>query len=136
MIDAHGTLAGWSEGARLLTGYTATEATGRPAADLVAGDPRTAWRELRASGTAVVALRHRDGRSVELALRLSPVQGEERAYVVTAAPDDAGRALGELAFRQASMSMSVFDTGQRYLRMNDVACSVMGGPEAEFLHGN
>ena len=134
VIDAHGTLTGWSEGARRLTGYTAADVTGRPAADLVAGDPRTVWRELRASGAAVVAVRHRDGRWVESALRLSPVLGQRRAYVVTAAPDDTRRDLGELAFRQASVSMSVFDTEQRYLRMNDVACAVMGQPEAAFLH--
>ncbi|MDW4908610.1 SpoIIE family protein phosphatase [Streptomyces sp. ADMS] len=134
VIDAHGTVTGWSDGARRLTGYTTAEATGRPAADLVAGDPRAAWRELRASGTAVVAVRHRDGRRPELALRLCPVRGERRAYVVTAVPADPGRTLAELVFRQASMSMSVFDTGQRYLRMNDAACAVMGRPEAEFLH--
>jgi len=31
------------------------------------------------------------------------------------------------------MSMSVFDTEQRYLRMNDTACQIMGVQEAEFL---
>ncbi|MDX2545710.1 SpoIIE family protein phosphatase [Streptomyces sp. WI04-05B] len=134
VIDARGTVTGWTEGARRLTGHAAPEVTGRPAADLVTGDPRAAWRELRTSGAAVVGVRHRDGRSVELALRLCPVVGRRREYVVTVTPDDAGRALGELAFRQASMSMSVFDTEQRYLRMNDVACAVMGQPEAAFLH--
>ncbi|WP_369029914.1 ATP-binding SpoIIE family protein phosphatase [Streptomyces adonidis] len=134
VIDAHGILTGWSEGARRLTGYTAADVTGRPAADLVAGDPRTAWRELRASGAAVVAVRHRDGRRPELALRLSPLLGERRAYVVTAAPDDAGRELGVLAFQQSSVAMTVFDTGQRYLRMNDASVATMGEPEATFLH--
>jgi PAS domain S-box-containing protein len=37
--------------------------------------------------------------------------------------------LAEQAFQQASMSLSVFDTEQRYLRLNDVACRVMGVPE-------
>jgi len=45
--------------------------------------------------------------------------------------DDDERALIERAFRQASFSMSVFDAVQRYLRLNAVACEVMGlGEEA------
>jgi serine phosphatase RsbU (regulator of sigma subunit) len=39
------------------------------------------------------------------------------------------RALVERAFRQASMSLSVFDIEQRYLRLNQVASEVMGVPE-------
>ncbi|WP_079058554.1 SpoIIE family protein phosphatase [Streptomyces ossamyceticus] len=57
-----------------------------------------------------------------------------RGFVVVASPQPPERALGELAFQQASMSMSVFDTGQRYLRLNDAACRVMGRPESEFRH--
>jgi PAS domain S-box-containing protein len=38
--------------------------------------------------------------------------------------------LAEQAFRQASFSMSVFDTEQRYQRLNEVACQVMGVSEA------
>jgi len=39
--------------------------------------------------------------------------------------------LGERAFQQASMSMSVFDTEQRYLRLNDVAVPSINGPTAD-----
>ncbi|MCX4767688.1 SpoIIE family protein phosphatase [Streptomyces sp. NBC_01275] len=49
--------------------------------------------------------------------------------------DDDERALVERAFRQASFSMSVFDASQRYLRLNDVACEVMGLDEG-FLRGH
>jgi serine phosphatase RsbU (regulator of sigma subunit) len=45
---------------------------------------------------------------------------------VEPAPEDDRRALAEQAFRQASFSMSIFDASQRYLRLNDVACQVMG----------
>ncbi|MFD7281601.1 SpoIIE family protein phosphatase [Streptomyces sp. NPDC059862] len=137
VVDTRGIVTGWSEGARLLTGYTAEEVTGRPAADLVDGDAGSAWRDLRRTGAAVVAVRHRDGRRTELALRicaLAGADGQPQEHVITATPDEQARTLGELVFRQASVSMSVFDTQQRYLRMNDVACQVMGRPEAEFLH--
>ncbi|MEV0222497.1 SpoIIE family protein phosphatase [Streptomyces sp. NPDC050704] len=138
VVDAHGMVTGWSEGARLLTGYTAEEVTGRPAAELVDGDPAGLWRALRAGDGAgeavVVAVRHRDGHRLELALRACPVQGEQPSYVITAEPDERERMLGDLAFQQASMSMSVFDTGQRYLRMNEAGCQVMGQPWEVFRH--
>ncbi|MER7688087.1 SpoIIE family protein phosphatase [Streptomyces sp. NPDC097610] len=138
VVDAHGVVTGWSEGAQLLTGYAAAEVTGRPVSDLLDGDPDEAWRALRANGGhGVVAVRRADGRRTELALRAYPLQGLEGApagYVITAAPDGRGRDLGELAFKQASVSMSVFDTEQRYLRMNDTACRIMGVQEAEVLY--
>ncbi|WNZ06871.1 SpoIIE family protein phosphatase [Streptomyces sp. 11x1] len=137
VVDARGLVAGWSEGARRLTGYSAEEVTGRPAADLVDGDPAAVWRTLLTHGDAVVDLRYRDGRRQKVAVRICPVRGakgERRRFVLQAAPDPTERGLGELAFTQASMSMSVFDTGQRYLRMNDWACKVMGRPEEEFRH--
>ena len=47
--------------------------------------------------------------------------------------DDEKRALVEEAFRQASFSMSVFDDRQRYRRMNQTACEVMGVSEGALL---
>ncbi len=137
VVDTRGIITGWSEGARLLTGHPAEEVTGRPAADLVDGDAVTAWHALRETGAAVVPVRRRDGRRADLALRACPLagaDGQAQAYVVTACPDERTRLLGELAFQQASMSMSVFDTAQCYLRMNEAGCRVMGRPEAEFRH--
>ncbi|QFR01939.1 SpoIIE family protein phosphatase [Streptomyces phaeolivaceus] len=137
VVDARGLVVGWSEGARRLTGYTAGEVTGRPAADLVDGDAAVVWRTLLTHGDAVVDVRYRDGRRQKVALRICPLRGgrgERRRFVVQANPDRDERGLGELAFKQASMSMSIFDKGQRYLRMNDWACRVMGQPEEEFRH--
>ncbi|MGW1669730.1 SpoIIE family protein phosphatase [Streptomyces sp. NPDC002324] len=137
VVDARGLVVGWSEGARRLTGYTAGDVTGKPAADLVDGDAAAVRRTLLAHRDAVVDLRYRDGRLQKVALRICPLRGgpgEQRRFVVQAGPDRSERGLGELAFKQASMSMSVFDTEQRYLRMNDWACRVMGQPEEEFRH--
>jgi serine phosphatase RsbU (regulator of sigma subunit) len=52
---------------------------------------------------------------------------------VEPAPEDDKRALAEQAFRQASFSMSIFDASQRYLRLNDVACQVMGVDESALV---
>ncbi|WP_028812574.1 SpoIIE family protein phosphatase [Streptomyces flavidovirens] len=134
VVDRRGVVTGWSEGARRLTGYAAAEVFGRPARALLgSGPPGDAWRALEEGG-GTVAVRHRDGRLVELAVRACPLlgeHGERLGFVVTVAPDDQDRLIGEAAFQQASVSMSVFDTEQRYLRANGTACRVMGAAEAE-----
>ncbi|MEX3101578.1 MULTISPECIES: SpoIIE family protein phosphatase [unclassified Streptomyces] len=126
VIDARGVVTGWSEGARELTGRTAGEAVGRFAAELL-GDALP--------GGGPVVLRHKDGHPVSVTLTACPVLGpggEPAGFVVTVVPPPPP-SLGELAFQQASMSMSVFDTRQRYLRLNSVACQVMGVEEDVLL---
>jgi PAS domain S-box-containing protein len=131
--DAQGIVTGWSEGARSLTGRTAEEVVGRPARELLAEDPPDrAVAEL--AGTVV--LRHRDGSAVPLVLRAHPLLGADGApngYVITEQPADRETSLAGLAFEQASVSMSVFDTRQRYARLNETACRVMGVPEEALL---
>ncbi|MFF8732728.1 SpoIIE family protein phosphatase [Streptomyces sp. NPDC015171] len=131
VLDALGRVTGWSEGARQLTGHPAAEVVGRPAADLLAEEVPG---DLLAARTGTVALRHRDGHRVDVPLTACPLagaDGQPAGFVVTAPPD--GTALAAQAFDQASMSMSVFDLRQRYLRVNDVAGEVMGLPEEELL---
>ncbi|CUW26143.1 Phosphoserine phosphatase RsbU [Streptomyces reticuli] len=131
VLDTQGTVTGWSEGARLLTGHPADEVVGRPAAGLLAEDVPG---DLLAARTGPVALRHRDGHRIELPLTACPLtgtDGQPAGYVVTATT--AGATLAAQAFQQASMSMSVFDLRQRYLRVNEAACHVMGVPEEALL---
>ncbi|MEU1306154.1 SpoIIE family protein phosphatase [Streptomyces shenzhenensis] len=131
VIDALGVVTAWSEGAQKLTGHRAEEIVGRPAARLLAEE--TAPGNVEAQ-TTVVALRHRDGHRMELALTACPMlgpAGRPGGYVVTAALPGPG--LAERAFQQASMSMSVFDIRQRYLRVNEQACQVLGVPEEALL---
>ncbi|MFF3381274.1 SpoIIE family protein phosphatase [Streptomyces sp. NPDC002680] len=138
IIDARGMVTGWSEGARRLTGHPAEAVVGHPAAELLAEPlPPTALTEQ----TGVVALRHRDGHRVELAVSLCPVLGEDgsaRGFVVTALPEPAapepqataqGPAPLERAIRQASVAMSAFDTEQRYLWLNSAASGLMKADE-------
>ncbi|MBK3642946.1 SpoIIE family protein phosphatase [Streptomyces sp. MBT33] len=130
ILDARGMVTGWSEGARRLTGYPPEEALGRAARDLLAEEAPT---EAVAALHGTVVLRHRDGSTVALRLSACQVVGEDGdpgGYVITAeAPGDRRTALAAEAFQRASMSMSVFDTRQHYLRLNDAACRVMGVPE-------
>ncbi|KUO15513.1 SpoIIE family protein phosphatase [Streptomyces dysideae] len=130
IVDAHGRVTGWSDGARLLTGYPAEEAVGRTAADLLAEEVPS---ETLTARTGRVVLRHRDGHPVPVTATASPMlgpDGEDTGFVITAEPPRSPEpTLAAQAFQQASMSMSVFDTEQRYLRLNDAACQVMGVPE-------
>ncbi len=134
IIDALGRVTGWSDGARLLTGHPAEEVVGRAAAGLLAADVPAAALAAR---TGTVALRHRDGHRIELTVTACPVlgpDGEPGAHVVTAHPaGPPGDGLAAEAFQQASMSMSVFDLRQRYLRLNDVACRAMGVREDDLV---
>ncbi|GKQ40482.1 SpoIIE family protein phosphatase [Streptomyces sp. A012304] len=134
VIDARGIVTGWSEGARVLTGHAAEDVVGRPAADLLAEDPPP-----RTDGAWIgpVVVRHRDGSPVSLTVTACPVVGPDgtpAGLTLTAERPPAPEAtLAGRAFQQASMSMSVFDTRQRYLRLNDAACKVMGVPEDVLL---
>ncbi|MET7695400.1 SpoIIE family protein phosphatase [Streptomyces sp. NPDC005483] len=134
VTDAAGVVTGWSEGARRLTGRTAEEVVGRTARELLAEDPPG---PAVAALKGTVVLRHRDGSPRALYVQACPVQGGDgtpTGYVITARPPGSGEStLAGRAFQQAVMSMSVFDTRQRYLRLNDVACRVMGVPEEALL---
>ncbi len=134
IVDTRGTVTGWSEGARQLTGHSAAEAVGRPARDLLAGPPPP---DALTALAGILLLRHRDGTAVPLPVRACPLQDAEgtlTGYAITADTGAGpGPALAEQAFQQASMSFSVFDVQHRYLRLNDAACRVMGVPEADLL---
>ncbi|WP_425246210.1 SpoIIE family protein phosphatase [Streptomyces sp. NEAU-NA10] len=134
VVDARGMVTGWSEGARLLTGHTAEEAVGRPAAELLAD---AVPARLDGAWTGPVVVRHRDGHPLTVTVTACPVLGpggEPAGLTVSAErPPDTEPTLAGRAFQQATMSMSVFDTRQRYLRLNDAACHVMGVPEEVLL---
>ncbi|WP_399896742.1 SpoIIE family protein phosphatase [Streptomyces sp. BBFR51] len=131
IVDARGTVTGWSDGARRITGYAAAEVVGRPARGLLAREvPPGAL-----SGTAVI--RHRDGHAVPLRLRVCPLldaDGAPDGYAVsTAAPDAPEPGLIDHAVRQASLSMSVLDPDLRFVHVNDATCRMMGRSAEELI---
>lgn len=71
-LDIRGTVTGWSEGARRLTGHCAEDVVGRDARELLARDvPPEAVSEL----SATLLLRHRDGSTVSAPVRALPLLG-------------------------------------------------------------
>ncbi|MFJ5531963.1 SpoIIE family protein phosphatase [Streptomyces sp. NPDC093261] len=124
-VDARGTVTGWSEGARRLTGYAAGEVVGRAAQELLAEDVSP---PALTALTGTVVLRHRNGRSVCLRVSACPVlgaDGEPHAFVVTTMPEAAESLVVAQAFQQAPVAMSVYDTQLRYLRANDRAAEAL-----------
>ncbi|MET8893714.1 SpoIIE family protein phosphatase [Streptomyces albogriseolus] len=139
IVDARGVVTGWSEGARRLTGFSADEAVGRPARDLLAEEPDSGETPPGRPPLPVgaVRVRHRDGHALTLRIAVSPLDGAGNAtvgYVITAAPVGAGEtSLAGRVFEQSSLPISVFDTEHRFLRLNAAACEAMGGSEETLL---
>jgi serine phosphatase RsbU (regulator of sigma subunit)/PAS domain-containing protein/anti-sigma regulatory factor (Ser/Thr protein kinase) len=138
-IDDRGILTGWSEEARQLLGHEPSAVVGRPAAALLAGGPETAGRAPagRDRWHGTVALRHQDGRRVELRLlahRRTTDDGDTDWLVVTAVPGGPHPAedepLAEWTFAQAPFAVALFDTDLRLLRANRRMERTLALPEA------
>ncbi|MFF0291782.1 SpoIIE family protein phosphatase [Streptomyces sp. NPDC005262] len=84
MTDAEGTVMGWTRAAQQLVGYSAGEVVGRSAAHVLP-PPEDARRasafaeQCRAQGgwSGTVAVRHRDGRTLTMTLRISLLWGQD-----------------------------------------------------------
>ncbi|WP_326827973.1 MULTISPECIES: SpoIIE family protein phosphatase [unclassified Streptomyces] len=84
MLDAEGTVVGWTHAARQLVGYTAREVVGRSAAHVLP-PPEDVLRaashaeQCRAQGgwSGTVAVRHRVGHTLKMTLRLSLLWGQD-----------------------------------------------------------
>ncbi|MFD8073300.1 SpoIIE family protein phosphatase [Streptomyces sp. NPDC059718] len=83
LLDAEGTVAGWSQAAQRLVGYSAAEVVGRPALALLAdGDARTqalATEQIRHRGrwSGVARVRHRDGHGIDVRLTAQSLAGQD-----------------------------------------------------------
>ncbi|WP_127356498.1 SpoIIE family protein phosphatase, partial [Actinacidiphila soli] len=84
MIDSEGTVVGWTQAAQRLVGYSHAEVVSQPAAVILASAEDRAKasafaEQCRARGgwSGLAALRHRDGRKLEVSLRVSPLSGQD-----------------------------------------------------------
>jgi PAS domain S-box-containing protein len=143
VIDAHGTVIGWTGAAERLLGYPAAEILDRPAARLLAG-PEDASRAAaivdecrsRDSWGGLVGARHRDGRRIDVGLRVCAMSDTEdrKAWLVSAidltkSPSWAvsGSVL-EGFLTRSPLGMAVLSPDLRYVWMNDTAgCRARSG---------
>ncbi|MFJ5310044.1 SpoIIE family protein phosphatase [Streptomyces sp. NPDC088350] len=142
VVDAHGTITEWGEGASRLLGYTPAEVIGRPAADLV--DEKISATALRRlldlpSWCGTVRLRHQDGHGVELRLLAHHRQAEGKPpdWLVLSPPAGFGSVqkaekLATWSFYGANCcSMETYNTDLRLLQANRFSERALNMSEAE-----
>lgn len=135
VLDTRGKITGWSRAAERLTGYPYEMVLHRPGArlldnaqDLVA--LRAVIENPRAEDTGgmLVAVRHRDGRRLRLALRILPFQDPDRgrAWMVLAQDEQQrpGPHLSQMMLEpllcHSPIGVAVLDKDLRYVWANDV----------------
>ncbi|MFE7776672.1 SpoIIE family protein phosphatase [Streptomyces sp. NPDC057445] len=97
VIDAEGTVVGWTQAAQRLVGYSAAEVVGHSAAVLLAGaEDRAKASAFAEPGSAqgrwsgLTAVRHRDGRRIDVRLCVQSLSGQDgRARWIVSAADRA-----------------------------------------------
>ncbi|MHC5905976.1 PAS domain-containing protein, partial [Streptomyces sp. S6] len=121
VVGPDGVVSGWSEGGRLLLGWAAEDVVGRPLADLLPGgvDP-----------SGCVALRHRDGSTVDVVVDVQPLAGDG-GQVLTVQRWERRPVIADLAFEQSPFALGVYDTDLRFLWVNASACRVMAHTEEQ-----
>nr|WP_035842488.1 SpoIIE family protein phosphatase [Kitasatospora azatica] len=134
VVDAAGTVVGWTAAAAELLGYPAAEVVNRPASLLLA-EPQDASRAAAVAercragsgSSGLIALRHRDGRRLEVGLRVSSLFDlNGRSCVLASAVDLAqspswamrGSVL-EGFLTRSPIGMAVLSPDLRYVWMND-----------------
>ncbi|MFE4958571.1 PAS domain S-box protein, partial [Streptomyces sp. NPDC056653] len=84
MLDAEGTVVGWTHAAQQLVGYTAQEVVGRSAAhvlpppeDVLSAASHAEQCRAQGGWSGTVAVRHRAGHTLKMTLRLSLLWGQD-----------------------------------------------------------
>ncbi|MEU8468009.1 SpoIIE family protein phosphatase [Streptomyces sp. NPDC029006] len=134
MLDASGTVVGWTEAAQQLVGYAAGEVVGRPA-DGVLAPPvdapasSTFAEQCRGQGdwSGTVPVRHRDGHTLRMTLRVSMLRGQDAdtrwlVFVTDIGTLSSGAADGPVRdslLSHSPIGIAVFDRKLRCTWVND-----------------
>ncbi|WP_441248450.1 SpoIIE family protein phosphatase [Kitasatospora sp. McL0602] len=148
LIDGDGRILHWSTDAEALLGYSAEEAVGAFAAQILVTEEQRSQVlglfEGIVSGKAwsgVFPVLHRAGHHVNLEFRTHPIAGPDGRPLVLAVASDV-TALRELQadltvldgfFTQSPVGMAVYDPQLRFVRLNDALAAVNGMAVEEHL---
>ncbi|MFF7160461.1 SpoIIE family protein phosphatase [Streptomyces sp. NPDC008086] len=146
VVSGRGVVLGWTRSAEELLGRPASETVGTRAADLLAmpGDP------VRVAGVAercragmgwsgVIAVRHRDGRRIDVDLRVSAAFriGADECFLISARERRQQWAVGQSVLdgflTRSPVGMAVMDTQLRYVWLNDTLERFGGVPREQRL---
>ncbi|MER6222757.1 SpoIIE family protein phosphatase [Streptomyces sp900105755] len=152
MLDAEGTVVGWTHAAQQLVGYPAGEVVGRSAAHVLP-PPEDARRasafaeQCRARGgwSGTAAIRHRDGRTLRMTLRVSLLRGQDTGTRWLVSVTDIGSLssgatssgpVRESLLSRAPIGIVVYDPQLRCVWVNDAMERHDGVPRhRRFGHG-
>ncbi|CAM5356279.1 hypothetical protein SVIOM74S_01189 [Streptomyces violarus] len=139
VVDPDGVVSGWSEGGRLLLGWTAEDTVGRPVADLLVDPPPDGFPEDYGAGpdpTGFIPLRHRDGSTVDAVVAAHPLSGPDgRAlgHVVTIQRWGRRPVIADRAFEQCPFALGAYDPDLRFLWINASSARVIAHSEEQVL---
>ncbi|MFE4645392.1 PAS domain-containing protein, partial [Streptomyces sp. NPDC056730] len=146
VVDAAGNVVAWTRGAEEILGYPPAEVVGRTAA-LLLTDPGDRVRAVAvaehcragAGWSGVVPVRHRDGRRMELNLRVSTsfrIGGDE-CFLISAWEQRTQWAMGQSVLdgflTRSPVGMAVMDMDLRYSWINDTLERFGGVPREQRL---
>ncbi|WP_370149975.1 SpoIIE family protein phosphatase [Streptacidiphilus sp. EB129] len=141
LIEEDGRILHWSGDAEVLLGYTAEQAVGNYASQLLVGPDERARVLALFSGilagqawSGVFPVRHRDGHSVNLEFRTHPILGGDGRPLVLAVASDVRairRIESDLAvldsfFTQSPIGMAVYGLDLRFVRLNQALARING----------
>ncbi|MFC9260520.1 SpoIIE family protein phosphatase [Streptomyces hydrogenans] len=147
-VDRTGTVQLWSAEAEALLGYPARDVCGTSAVELLTapGDRRAVLAAQEQTGTGqswkgVLALRHRDGHDVRVALRVRPLTDREgwAGWSVSAGDarrierEDIDRAMLRALFEQYPAPIALMDDALRYRLLNGAAEQILARPGDELI---
>ncbi|MEU1036410.1 SpoIIE family protein phosphatase [Streptomyces mirabilis] len=135
MLDAEGTVVGWTHAAEQLVGYSAGEVVGRSAAHVLppaksAPSAPAFAEQCRAQDgwSGAVTVRHRDGHAIKMTLRISRLWGQDADTRWLVSVTDIGTlssgasngAVRESLLAHAPVGIAVYDPQLRCTWVNDV----------------
>lgn len=146
IVSAQGVVVGWTRGAEALLDRPASQVVGRSAAELMAMDrdpARAAAVAARCRAgmgwSGVISVRHRDGRPVDVDLRVSASFriGDDECFLLSARRRSEQWTLGQSVLdgflTRSPVGMAVMDLELRYVWLNDTLERFGGVPREQRL---
>ena len=139
VVDLDGVVSGWSDGGRLLLGWTTGEVVGHPVTGLFFDSP-PGFPQRFGAGTdpppGLLAVRHRAGHTVDAVVTSHPLRGADDrvlGHMVTLQRWGRRPVVADRAFEQCPFALGVYDPELRFLWVNASACRVMAHSEEQVL---
>ncbi|MFI6080795.1 PAS domain-containing protein [Streptomyces sp. NPDC051217] len=135
VIDQHGSIAGWSDAAHDLLGFTHEEILGKSVSSLLVAEQSLPFGKAdpQQGFSAPVVLRCRDGHTEVCRVRIRPFEHRPQSWTVLVAPvsptSDArvvDEAVLDALFKQSPTSLCVYDADLRLRRFNPAAEGMQG----------